>query len=259
MVDLIKYDAARRAVAEAKTVDEVLNAKDNAEMMQAYGRIAKDRTIEENGLDIRMRAERRLGELIEKQKETVGLAPAGRPPKNRVSEKPNLRPPTLKAAGVGKNLAHKARKLAAMEPDEFEQEVTVRKRMVKTATNRETPMPRIRADYPDIDALVRGVTFWFREMNKGIQRNQRLKYLTTPDPDSPDKVRDAVLEELLKAMRDTVDIVNRAAKKLKEVGSRVDLPAIVSEETTGRKGRTPKPAKSGSHSESPEPLNTPGR
>jgi hypothetical protein len=63
-----------------------------------------------------MRAERRLGEMMAEQKATVGLAPPGRP-KIGVSETPISKPPTLAEAGIDKNLAKKARKLAALFPE----------------------------------------------------------------------------------------------------------------------------------------------
>jgi hypothetical protein len=58
--------------------------------------------------------------MIQQQKETVGLAKAGRPTKNRVSEKPNL--PTLASQGIDKNLANKARKMWAM-PEQTNKEM----------------------------------------------------------------------------------------------------------------------------------------
>jgi len=42
--------------------------------MRAYARQAKNRELEVDAAEIRMRAERKLGELITAQKETVGLA-----------------------------------------------------------------------------------------------------------------------------------------------------------------------------------------
>jgi hypothetical protein len=46
--------------------------------MRAYARQANDRDLEIQAAQIRFRAERRLGELIKAQKETVGLN-QGRP------------------------------------------------------------------------------------------------------------------------------------------------------------------------------------
>src|SRR6266542_4340007 len=81
---LILYDAACRAVAECKTVDEAKDLRDKAEAMRAYAHQAKNRNLEIDAAAIRMRAERR-GELIAAQKATVGLASGGQPYQQRRS------------------------------------------------------------------------------------------------------------------------------------------------------------------------------
>jgi hypothetical protein len=55
-----------------------------------------------------MRATRRIDQLRQAQKETIGLAPAGRP-KIGLSENPIFDRPTLASQGIDKNLAHQAR------------------------------------------------------------------------------------------------------------------------------------------------------
>src|SRR5215211_3803644 len=70
---LPRYDDACRAIAAAKSVDEVKEMHNKAEAMRAYARQAKNRALEVDAAEIRMRAERRLGELIIAQKTTVGL------------------------------------------------------------------------------------------------------------------------------------------------------------------------------------------
>ena len=70
-----------------------------------------------------MRAERRLGELIKAQKETVGLNKGGNPnlPTGTQSE-PVVRP-TLAEAGIDKKLSSRAQKLAAVPAAKFERMV----------------------------------------------------------------------------------------------------------------------------------------
>ena len=75
--ELSRYEAACRAVAEAKSVDEVKDLLDKSEAMRIYARQAKNRDLEADASEIRLRAERRLGEMIAHQKATVGLNSGG--------------------------------------------------------------------------------------------------------------------------------------------------------------------------------------
>jgi N6-adenosine-specific RNA methylase IME4 len=118
---LVRYDAACRAVAEAKTVDEAKDIRDKAIAMQAYARQARNRDLETDALEIRMRATRRLDQLRQAQKGTVGLNEGGRPSKTGLAKNPVL--PTLASQGIDKNLAHNARKLGALSEEDFERAV----------------------------------------------------------------------------------------------------------------------------------------
>tara|TARA_R100001594_G_C4031567_1_gene261415 strand:- start:266 stop:1237 length:972 start_codon:yes stop_codon:yes gene_type:complete len=119
---LIRYEAACRAVAEAKTVDEAKDLRDKAEAMRAYARQAKNRQLEVDTAEIRMRAERRLGEIIKAQKDTVGLAKGGQPYQNPTGRDklPVEASPTLAEIGIDKDLSSRAQKLAAVPEDKFE-------------------------------------------------------------------------------------------------------------------------------------------
>lgn len=131
MSQLIKYEAACRALAECKAVDEVKAWADKAAAMQAYGRMAKDKTLEVDASEIRIRAERRLGEMLTAQKQGGGLAAgtrgqlAGKSGDGlAVVAKDRQKPaPKLADAGISKDLSSRAQKLAAVPEAEFEAEV----------------------------------------------------------------------------------------------------------------------------------------
>lgn len=135
MNELVIYDNACRAIAEAKSVDEAKGIRDKAIAMAAYARQAKNKDLEADAVEIRMRATRRLDQLRQAQKETLGLNEGGRPPKTGFSD--NLvSNPTLASQGVDKNLAHQARTLGRLSDERFEQAVTAARdgvaRAVKT-------------------------------------------------------------------------------------------------------------------------------
>jgi N6-adenosine-specific RNA methylase IME4 len=118
---LQRYDAAVRAIAEAKSVDEVKEIRDKAIAMQEYSRRAKNRSMEADALAIRMHATRQLGKMIAAQKQTVGLSAGTRGSRvkgARVDDKP-----TLASQGIDKNLATNARKLGALADEDFEHAV----------------------------------------------------------------------------------------------------------------------------------------
>jgi len=130
---LIRYEAACAALAECKAVDEVKAWADKAAAMQAYGRMAQDKGLEVDAAEIRIRAERRLGEMLAQQKADGGLASGVRmagakPGANDGSSAVvgnDRRPeaPKLADAGISKDLSSRAQKLAAVPPAEFEAEV----------------------------------------------------------------------------------------------------------------------------------------
>jgi N6-adenosine-specific RNA methylase IME4 len=121
---LARYDAACRAVAEARSVDEVKDIRDQAIAMAAYARQAKNRDLEADCVEIRLRATRRLDQLRQAQKETVGLNQGALPGKTGLRGNPVLDPrPTLASQGIDKNLAHQARVLGAMDDAAFERKV----------------------------------------------------------------------------------------------------------------------------------------
>lgn len=114
---LAKYEAACRAVAEARTVDAVKGMRDEAEAMRVLARQANNRELEIDCAEIRVRAERRLGELLIAAK-AAGQVKGGRPKKGAA----DAELPVVKLADIGidKRLSMQSQKLAAIKLPLFE-------------------------------------------------------------------------------------------------------------------------------------------
>lgn len=121
-MQLVKYDAMCNAIAEAVTIDEVKQMVNQAEAMRAYARQAKNKKSEIQLAEIRIRAERKLGELLKGMDKNKGTRLKGgdRTISGGTFEEPPENIPTLADMGIDKKLSSKAQKIAAVPEKEFE-------------------------------------------------------------------------------------------------------------------------------------------
>jgi hypothetical protein len=132
MVALVRYEQARNALAECHKVDEVKDIRDKAEAMAAYARQAKDQELILWATEIKVRAERRAGEMLRGMAErgeraTQGDGPKFDPANSSIEELVSDRPKTLEELGVNKRESHRWQALAAMPDEHFETAVATAK------------------------------------------------------------------------------------------------------------------------------------
>lgn len=131
---LIRYEAARTALAEAHSIDEVKDIRDKSEAMAAYARQAKDTQLVQWATEIKVRAERRAGQMLADMPKANGTrvnggntgGPIVRPPVN--GEK------TLADIGVTKSDSSRWQKLAAVSDEQFEHAVAAAKEVAGEVT-----------------------------------------------------------------------------------------------------------------------------
>jgi len=119
----VRYEHMCRAIDACYRVDEVKQVRDKALALQVYLRQAKNREVERHAIEIRLRAERRAGELMLKQAKAEGTraqlqerdASGGatvEPPENDV--------PTLAEQGISRHQAADWQKIATLAGETFE-------------------------------------------------------------------------------------------------------------------------------------------
>src|SRR5258708_688856 len=96
---LVFYNTAKTWLEKASRIDEVQAIRNKAEAVRAYAMQALDRELQANAADIRMRAERKVGELLREMEKHPGGGVAG---KHR-SKGSTGAPPTLAELGISKD------------------------------------------------------------------------------------------------------------------------------------------------------------
>lgn len=124
---LIKFEAAKRALAEARTIDEVKQIRDKAEALRLYVKQQGDSLEMQNDIaEIKLRAERRAGELLAEMEKAKGNAGtmAGRDSSGGfILKPPEGDAPTLADLGISKSQSHRWQIEASLPEEIFEQYV----------------------------------------------------------------------------------------------------------------------------------------
>lgn len=125
MTQLILYEQARTALAECHRVDEVKDIRDKAEAMAAYARQAKDQELILWATEIKVRAERKAGELLSEVPK--GGKFLGRDEDGDFRKTVGAKTETRERLGISKDAASRWQQLASMSEEHFEAAVATAK------------------------------------------------------------------------------------------------------------------------------------
>jgi hypothetical protein len=181
---LIKYDAARKAIAAAHRVDEAKKIRDRAEAVRTYAKLAGDLDMQNMAAEIRIRAERRAGQLLSDMEKNPGTRGEGRPRKDgtkiRRSVEPTAYRPTLDEIGISKDQSSKWQRLALLvDESTFEKALVQAREKNGELTNsallreiREIVTPTEVLTDPDVNVVV-------SELIRDIESQSRREKLET--------------------------------------------------------------------------------
>ena len=116
---LLRYEAARHALAEARRVDEVKDIRDKALAVTAYARQAKDSDLIAMATEVRIWAERRAGELLREMEKQQGARGRGK----RVASSGDDATPTLKSLNITRDQSSAWQRLAKIPEATFERHI----------------------------------------------------------------------------------------------------------------------------------------
>jgi len=185
MSSLAKYDAARAALEKAHSVDEVKDIRDKAEALRVYAKQAQDIDMQNWAAEIRIRAERRAGELLKDMPKQHGARGAG-----KKVESPRATP--LSELGITKTQSSKWQQMANVPTPEFESKLReimgVGKELTTTAMMKAiTPAKEIEAD--DVDELLKRLSPLLPIGADGQPRLAELLGRVIAAADEPDEIK----------------------------------------------------------------------
>lgn len=127
---LICLEEAKRFLAEAKTLEEVSIIRDKAQAVKAYAK-RRDLALESinDAAEVKLRAERRMGELLAQMPKNKG----GRPEKTHCSVQ-SVNQPTLKELDIEPTQSMRCQRIAMMPEETFEQAIQEAREQQKEIT-----------------------------------------------------------------------------------------------------------------------------
>ena len=204
---LIRYDAMCSAIEAAESVDEAKDIRDRAIALAAYARQAMNRDNERKCCEIRIRAERKAGELLrETAKNNQRAKPGSRGPSVGRGARPSVDQPTLKDHGISKDQSSDWQKLAEIPKKKFEEELkkpgVLSTQQVLASVN---PRPKEKSPITDVDRDAMWLWGTLRDFEKVLGRNSNELYRTMTDTMQEDVAR--IAPEVFEWLEKLLDFV----------------------------------------------------
>jgi hypothetical protein len=121
---LVLYDRMRASIEQCANVDEVMDVRNKALALALYKKQAGDREAETKLAGIRIRAERRIGELLREMRESGERDTGKGGDRKSRSVETTVKPKTLSDLGVSKDQSRKFQQLADIPTEQFEEAVS---------------------------------------------------------------------------------------------------------------------------------------
>lgn len=129
---LVFYNEARKAVASISSISEVKEIRDKAEALRLYSKqVGESLVIQNQVAEVKIRAERRAGELLRDMEKHTGQLLRG------TTMGPREQVATLDDMGISKNQSSRWQTIASIPEEEFESRIELIKAAEKELTSAE--------------------------------------------------------------------------------------------------------------------------
>lgn len=224
---LALYDRMCTAIAECSRVDEAKDIRDKAMALEAYYKQARNLDAEREAANVRLRAERRVGELLRELERTEprDRNPAGRAGMETlsddgtkfqsISEQARCKGPspyaaTLAQQGISRQTAHKYQSLAAMPQADFDRALSGPEKPTTAAVLRHADARR-QAHNPAPAPRVSDDALWIWGRLRDFENNG---YLTANTERLLDRMTDAMRADVLRLAPLVADFLNHLEPSL---------------------------------------------
>jgi hypothetical protein len=147
MTGLVRYDAMVRAIAICCKVDEALEIRSQAAMLKVYQQQAGNHEAERQAATIRIRAERKVGELTLEMEKRPGTR-TDLEPRSTTVQGSTTKQAQLAAEGISRKQAAQWEQLAAIPEDRFKAALAEAERPTTSGIIAATAPPPSKAIHP---------------------------------------------------------------------------------------------------------------